>query len=247
MKRLLALLLVMCLVFMAVGCSGGKDTGTGDAGNGAPVDDPGDDAAEEPVALSAFYEIEEIGDLVKSFKELVYSFSDAGNVLTVEYKYINQETVAGVNADHFSIAFAESKDTTEVEIWMDSGGEVVKAVFDGQEMGPMETPMAAMFLMVVLLPFSMYAGGWEDAFVSNNGYEQFGWAVSDRAKENRNFGAGTSTVHQYFFKVKSIENQELEYKFEVAEISGKSMFVGWEVQMDKENTSTFKVERVVPR
>jgi hypothetical protein len=247
MKRLLALLLVICLVFMAVGCSGGKDTGSDGGDNGGSVQEPGDDVTEEPVALSAFYEIEEIGDLVKSFKELAYSFSDASNVLTVEYKYIKQEAVEGVNADHFSIAFAESKNTTEVEIWMDSSGEVLKAVFDGQEMGPMETPMAAMFLMVVLLPFSMYAGGWEDAFLSNDGYEQYGWVVSSRDKENRNFGAGTSTVHQYFFKVKGGEAQELEYKFEVAEISGKSMFVGWEVQIDKENTSRFKVDRVIPR
>jgi hypothetical protein len=230
---------------------GGKEADSG-GGKVAPVDKPPDDAdadvdTDEPVALSAFYQIEEIEDLVKSFKELGYSFSDASNVLTVDYKYIKQEAVAGVNADHFSISFAEEQGTTEVEIWMDSSGNVVKASFDGEEMGPMETPMAAMFLMVVLLPFGMYAQSWEGAFLSD-GYQQFGWVVSNRAKESRNFGAGNSTVHQYFFNVKGIvENQELEYKFEVAEIGGKSMFVGWEVQIDKDNVSTFKVDRVIPR
>ncbi len=88
---------------------------------------------------------------------------------------------------------------------------------------------------------------WEDAFLLDNGYEYLGWVVSDRGREARDFGAGSSTVHQYFFKVKDMDGKDLDYKFEVADISGQSMFVGWEVEIDRGNISTFKVDKVIPR
>ena len=253
MKRLMALILIICLIFMIMGCSGGTNE---KPENGTPAEDPADDPgdsptedpAEEPAQLEAFFEIEEIHDLVKNFRELSYTFSDDTTMLTVEYLYIDQDSVGGSDADHFTISFDQDNDGMEMEIWMDSSGSVLKAIFDGQEMDAMQAPMATMFLSVILVPFVMHAGEWEDAFVMSNGYEQLGWVVTDRSRENRSFGAGSTTVHRYSFKIKGVgEVSDLDYQFEVAEISGRSMFVGWQIDMNKEHTSSFKVESVIPR
>lgn len=253
MKRFLAFFLIFCLIFMVLGCSGGTnekpENGTpAEDPTEDPAEDPTDDPAEEPTQLEAFFEIEEISDLVRNFKELSYTFSDATSALTVEYLYIGQDSVEGKDADHIAISFDQDNDAMEMEIWMDSSGNVLKAIFDGQEMDAMQAPMATMLLSVILVPFVMNSGEWEDAFVVSNGYEQLGWVVTDRSRENRNFGGGSTTVHTYSFKIKGMGGgQDLDYQFEVAEISGKSMFVGWQVEMDKEHTSSFKVERVIPR
>jgi len=105
-----------------------------------------------------------------------------------------------------------------------------------------------MLLSVILVPFVMHASGWQDAFVETKGFEKLGWVVSSRTRENRNFGAGNTTVHRYSFKVKGMGGgPDLDYRFEVAEIGGKSMFVGWEVEISKEQTSSFRVDKVVLR
>ena len=252
MKRLMALLLIFCMIFMIMGCSGTDEKPENGTDAEDPADDPGDsptdDPAEEPAQLEAFFEIEEIHDLVKNFQELSYTFSDDATALTVDYLYIGRDNVGGSDADHFTISFDQDNDGMEMEIWMDSSGSVLKAIFDGQEVDAMQAPMATMFLSVILVPFVMHAGEWEDAFVKSNGYEQLGWVVTDRSRENRSFGAGSTTVHRYSFKIKGVgEVSDLDYQFEVAEISGRSMFVGWQVEMNKEHTSSFKVERVIPR
>ena len=248
MRRFFATLLIFCLVFMMIGCSGGKDSGNGTPGTGDPVESPGEDAGkgpgDEPVDLDAFFEIEEIQDLVKNFKELSYSFSDAENVLTVTYNYLGQDTVGGTTADHFTISFAEKNDSTDVEIWMSSGGEVLKAEFDGEDLGPM-APMAVAFVHVVLIPFT-YGSEWEGAF-TQSGYQRLGWTISRQERESKNFGSGSTTVHRYSFKAKEPgTGKDVDYSFEVAEISGRSMFVGWEVEFDQ-SLSSFTVDRVVPR
>ncbi len=255
MKRFTAFLLIFCLVFMVIGCGGTAEKPDNDATTEDPVedpeddsgDDPGEDPAEEPTQLEAFYQIEEIYDIVKNFKELSYTFSDPSSVLTVDYQYKGEDTVGGSSADHVSISISQEGDITEVEIWMDGSGNVLQAVLDGQELDAMQAPMATIFLTVILVPFVMHAGEWEEAFVSN-GYEQLGWVVTNRSQESRNFGAVSATVHQYSFNIKDLGGgQDLSYRFEVAEISGKSMFVGWEIDVDQEHTSSFKVDRVITR
>ncbi len=250
MKRLLTFMLVICMVFMAVGCSGGTALESDDLEeNDTPVDKPEDDSIEEvdeDITFQAFYEIKEIQDMVLNFKELRYSFSDAESVLTVDYKYVAQETVEGVNADHFSVSFAQGNESSDIEIWMDNSGNFLKASFDGESLGPAEAPMASMVLMVVLVPFSISGEEWEDAFLVNDGNEQLGWVVSSTARENRDFGTGSVTVHQYSYKV-AVDGQNLDYRFEVAELNGGSMFVGWEVDLDTENAMTFKVDKLIPR
>ncbi len=248
MKRCLVIFLVFCLLFAAVGCSGGGGN-TEENGNGSQNGDTEEPGGETPAeeALSEFYQIKEVKDIVLNFKELEYSFSDASYELIINYKLIGQETLNGMQTDHVSVSLSQNNEETLVEMWLDAEGASLKTLMNGADMGQMGD-MAGMILMVVVVPFTLYAESWQEVFATEGGFEQYGWTVTERSKKSKDFGAGNVTVHEYFFMVKHpTDGSQFEYAIEVAEIKGNSMFVGWDVEMGAGVETSYKVNRIIPR
>ena len=256
MRRWVACALVLCMVLMLVSCSKPEEQVPAPQESGSEQEQPAkeesagdEDSGEQspqPVQLASFYQIEEIEDVFASFTELEYSFTDAENEVVIEYVLLGQETVGNAVADHISITLEESGNVTELEMWVDGEANTLKVLIDGEDAGPMGPAMASLFLMVVVMPFTVYAADWEGAFLQEDGFKQYGWTSASRDQTTRDFGLGGTVVHQYHFK-HTAGNQELDYSFEVAEISGMSLFVGWDVELDGANKTGFRITRVIPR
>ncbi len=256
MRNAMTWTLVVCLLLMLVGCgsptapeadptraeeeagsSEGVTPGEEDESTGNDVDETG--------ILSSFHEIREMRDIIRAFSLLEFSFSDHENEITVTYELVGPANVGDTSADHVTLTIG-GDEKSELDFWMDEDGNTLRLVLDGEDTGALGPVMADMLLVIVVMPFALYASDWEDAFVQSEGFRRQGWTVASRDQSTRDLGDGNVTVHQYHFHY-TAAGQQLDYRFEIAEISGYSMFVGWEVELGSEQKTTFRVDRVVPR
>lgn len=268
MQRWLAVILVFLLLFSLTGCasgekvdSGPQDTGQTDGqtapgtGTDTPVEAPSGDGAEPdddagPLIEGEFYRLDEIKDIIAAFSELEYTFEDGatGSGLSVSYTLQGQETVGGTVTDHIIISYASDGETVESELWIDEDGNPRKSKMDGMELGEAESSFVVMSMMGMLMPFTMYASGWEDAFIQEKGYEHLGWRVTQQSSGTRNLGAGDVKVQEIKFVGKDFAtNQDLNFSYEIAQIGNQAMFIGWETEVGPGNKVTYRVTRLIPR
>ena len=267
MRRWLSLLLVFLLIFIMIGCSPGENTESdakileqeteeqvveerttpGEVQTGENADPEENSGA---LIEGEFYHLEELKDIIAAFAELEYTFEESTSNATfsASYTLLGQETVQGTTADHIAVTYTTNGESTESELWMDKNGNPLKAKMEGLELGEAESSFVVLSLTGMLMPFTMYATMWEDAFLEEDGYNYLGWQLKNKSTKTKNLGAGNVTVKEMEFVGKDLSsNQELKYSYEVAQIGGKAMFIGWETQIDANNKVTYQVTKLVPR
>ncbi|HCX78474.1 MAG TPA: hypothetical protein DG577_03575 [Firmicutes bacterium] len=260
MKRWLALLLVVLMVFSLTACGGGKDDDTktpggntedpGGTENPGGTEDPGDNSLE-----GEFYILEDQMGVFNLFKELSFSYKalteGEEEAFTYSHQYLDSEVVDYVmeeeshsdNAKHFQIKIAEDGAENVFEAWVNDAGTIVKA---GNEEGYATGDMAALTtvgFIFHLIPFYVYNEVYTEVFTSEGGFAKSGWDVKEHSTGSKDFGSGNVRVEKYKFAwswTKDIID------WEVAEINGRYIFTHWKMIEEEGDTMELFINKIIP-
>lgn len=262
MKRWLALLLVVIMVFSTAACSGKSGTGTGDPGK--DVEDPGKDVdpGNEPGKTGAaidgeFYVYEDMFDVFKFFKEIKFSYTNEPaegdtSAYSFAYVYTGEEEVSYTledvdhvdNTKRYRITILEDGEETILDVWFNEAGDLVKAGTEGDYWSGDFASLALLTFAFHLMPFYMYNDGFGEVFTKEGGLESSGWHIHEHNSTTKNFGSGNVKVESYRFSWIWLA-ADLIYDWEVAEVGGKYLFTRWKTKIG-EGISEMIVEKLIP-
>lgn len=241
-RQILILVAALALFLLSLGCGGESKVENGDAAQeGDSVNGVDETVAEDSEGLvdGGFYTVKSIFDFSRLFIEVEYSFTENGSTSTFSYQFLGEETVDGVDVYHMKI----EADGEAYEIWSSiDDEEVVRAIYDGQTMEGQEAAMMSYAVWGYMFPFTMMTA-WDEAFLNPQTMAWFGWQVESKDKVSRDLGAGNIDVNRFEIKV---ADSGLTWTYEIAEIEGRNLFIGWEVEEDG-SLSEFKITRLIPR
>lgn len=265
MKRWLALLLVVLMMFSIAACGGGPKKGNDDPGNNDPgtsdpgTNDPGTSGGKSGAAIKGdFYEFSDMYVLFTTFKEIKFTYttksdnSDATSY-TFGYIYSGDEVVEYKDfdgVDHsedtkkYDITIFENGEESFLEVWFNESGDVVKAGSDGDYTVGGMAGLAMFGFAFHIMPFYIYNDGWGDTFSDDRGLDSAGWKVQEHNSVNRNFGSGNVKVERYRISWSWL-TASMIYDWEAAEIGGKYLFTKWKWQIGSE-LMELDTERVIP-
>jgi hypothetical protein len=259
MKRWIAVMVVLLLLFASAGCGSLvrraadkygdelKDR-VGDliGGDNGDNDDGGRDAGTVPEILvdGEFYTLESFFDIMELFREFEYVWSSGGDAYTVNAQYLGEETVGGSVVKHF-ILRTEGDWEGDYEFWTSDDPDLNITIYDGQEYTGEMAQMMSEFATAHLMWFFILADSWSDLFTGQGVHDSYGWKLDKKGTVNRNFGAGNVKVERFEFLYKYL-NVEATNTFEVAKIGGKNLFVSWDFSSNGDSFE-MSVTRMIPR
>lgn len=221
-----------------------------------PDEDPGDELGDDPgedqgTGLEGdFYYYEgdyAAGLMLLDFQEIQFTWTaeSSGDVSSWNYthEYMGEEDVDGTPAKYFEVSIEEDGETKVYELWIGSEGNVLKGGCDG-EYATGDMAVMYSFCLMYAFPIFTYSELFSEAFVEED-FGLYGWELSDRTTEVRDYGAGDVQVERFVFTY-TWDEAAVEYEWEVANINGKNLFTKLKLDENDGNSADMNVERIIP-
>ena len=267
MKRLLALLLVMLMIFSLTACSSGKkddpktpggddteDPGGDNEEPGGDTEEPGGDTGKD-LLDGEFFVLEDQTGVFSVFKEFSFTYNtdnkdNEDESYTYSHKYLDSEVVDyeldgeshSDNAKHFQVTLTEDGQTSVFEAWVNEAGTIVKAGSKEEGYGTGDSAALKCFGFIFhLIPFYAYNESFSEVF-TKDGFAGLGWQVREHSQGSKDFGAGNVRIDKYIFGWSWTEDT---FTWEIAKIKSRYVFTQWKIIGDDE-TLEMIVARVIP-
>ncbi len=258
MKRWISYVLVVVLIFMAIGCGNGeKEISETKNENFEDIDVENNSFEKEygekseannkgNIQDAGFYELSSSYHFANHFREIEYSHiitSYEGTTRSNDYSYtlVDEKTINGEQAYQIRFSQLTNGEESVIEYWVDESNEILEASIDGVVVESANLPMVNVTLTAFLTPVMMFSI-WE-AVVSDPQVQQLGgWEILNEGTKTKDLGEGDVKIE--FFDM--IAEEQSGY-FEVAELEGRRLFVNYKTTSEQDNTYEFVITRLLQK
>ncbi|GEM_PF-4382752 len=251
MKRWIVFLLITAILFSMVGCGGGEPPSEPRDPERDVSEGPDNEMADEYVEsvereieageldreaqpVDDFFQFESVFELATHFKELEYSYTVDGaegrtGITNYSFSVLDEKSIDGKKAYQVKYQRTGQDDESIIECWVNED-QVLEGTMDGNVLEDQELLMINATLGSFMMPF-VFTMVMEATLTNREMREMMGWEILDEGTKSSSMG-GVNTEVRYY----ELEAEDETAYFEVATISGQSLFMGYKNTNQQGNT-----------